>query len=679
MGHPVRVWSYSPEKLNFLAPYGVELHQAADVVPRGLFERILGGSEILRLIVPKTEAGEAAAPHIRKRRLATTGGVVEQDSKRPKLDPFINGTVVFGTDATKRSTVDVNQPLPELGQGAAIRLNAMIHDSGFAGRDVVENLRGGIAPSLALGLGTPTRITLNYLHQSEYDTPDYGLPWLYQGRTSTVGATTVASTALARPSPLSLTSSKYYGFENGNYLRTNVDIATAKIEHDINNSVTVSEQLRYARYVRQFDITEPQVYTPATANGRGVSGTALLITPGTPLSTINVSRNQLYGTSLEDYLVSQTDVAARFTTGTLDHSLRAGIELGRENSDPVRYTTIAPYSQTPLLSPNPGNVDNAFTFLSTRTQTFAGTQAGYVLDTIKFDDQWSIMGGLRYERFDAIYDQVAYPNPVTRAPVNTTHFLNTNYELSWRGAVVYKPLPNASVYFDAGTSFNPSAEALSLSLATAALPPEKNTSYEVGSKWEFLDGNLLFTAALFQTTKENLREPDPNNSLFNILAGTGVAKGGELELQGHITPEWQIIAGYAYTYGVITKSPTTGPASDLGHRLANVPAHTGNLWTTYDLPASWGIGKWQVGGGLNVVSSRFASTTPTTAGSVAFFKEIPGYFTLNAMAKYQLTEKVALQVNITNLTDNKFYDQIHPSHVVPGAGTTALFTLAYKL
>ena len=38
-----------------------------------------------------------------------------------------------------------------------------------------------------------------------------------------------------------------------------------------------------------------------------------------------------------------------------------------------------------------------------------------------------------------------------------------------------------------------------------------------------------------------------------------------------------MIAGYAYTYSEITKSPTPGPTSGLGHPLANVPRHTANL------------------------------------------------------------------------------------------------------
>jgi catecholate siderophore receptor len=596
----------------------------------------------------------------------STGGVVEQDSKVPSLRPFTNGTATFGTDLTRRLTADVNQPLPQLGEGAALRINVMGQDGNVADRDIARNRRFGIAPSLALGLGTPTRLVLSYLHQTEYDNPDYGLPWVYQGTPGT-------STAIARPVPLSLAQSNYYGFEHGNYLRTNADVATAKLEHDFDKDFSVSDQFRYAHYVRQFDITEPQLYTPASTSTAGASGVALLVLPGVPLGSLNVARNQLYGHSLETYLVNDLDMTKRFVTGPLDHTLRAGIEIGRETSGPVRLTTIGPYSLTPLLDPNPGDINNSTTYLASRTNTTALTQAVYALDTIKLNEQWQLMGGLRYDRFDATYGQTAYPNPVTGRGANSLAFNPVNYMLSWRGAVVYKPQPNGSVYFDAGTSFDPSAEALSLSSATGALPPVENRSYEVGSKWEFLDSALAVNAALFHTEQLNVSEPDPTNPLVNILAGDAVAKGGEIQLAGHITEQWEVIAGYAYTFAVIDKSPRVGAASDLGHRLGNVPAHTFNLWTEYYLTPDW-----EVGAGINVVSSRYAATTPTTAGGVNFFKEVPGYYTLGAMAKYKLNEHVSLQLNLTNLTDNKYYDQLHPSHVVPGGGRTALFTVAFK-
>ena len=39
---------------------------------------------------------------------------------------------------------------------------------------------------------------------------------------------------------------------------------------------------------------------------------------------------------------------------------------------------------------------------------------------------------------------------------------------------------------------------------------------------------------------------------------------------------------------------------------------------------------------------------------------------------------VSLQLNLNNLTNNQFYDQLHPAHVVPGAGRTALLTLNFS-
>lgn len=45
-GHPVQVWSYSPQQLDFLLPHGIEVRSAEDVIPREMFERIVAGTEI---------------------------------------------------------------------------------------------------------------------------------------------------------------------------------------------------------------------------------------------------------------------------------------------------------------------------------------------------------------------------------------------------------------------------------------------------------------------------------------------------------------------------------------------------------------------------------------------------------------------------------------------------------
>lgn len=126
-------------------------------------------------------------------------------------------------------------------------------------------------------------------------------------------------------------------------------------------------------------------------------------------------------------------------------------------------------------------------------------------------------------------------------------------------------------------------------------------------------------------------------------------------------------------FSEITKSPVQGAASDIGNRLANVPMHTFSLWSTYELP-----GGFEVGAGAKYVSSRYANSTPRLVGGVYFLNKVPRYATFDVMAKYYVNEKVDLQLNVYNIANEYYLDGLHPSHVIPGAGRTALLTLNYK-
>ena len=91
---------------------------------------------------------------------------------------------------------------------------------------------------------------------------------------------------------------------------------------------------------------------------------------------------------------------------------------------------------------------------------------------------------------------------------------------------------------------------------------------------------------------------------------------------------------------------------------------------TYPLPAyNYRV---EIGGGLNSMSRRYASLTTTP------FTSAPGYTTLDAMVAWQASDHIRLQVNLNNLTDKYYYDQLHNFHVVPGEGRAAMFTLAYS-
>lgn len=197
----------------------------------------------------------------------STGGVIQQVSKTAALQTQAAASLLFGTDQSRRATFDIGAPVSALGESAAFRLNAMAHHGEVEGRDGSEADRWGVAPTLALGLGTPTRLHVSYLHQSDNIRPDYGLPWF-----------------AGHPAPVR--SSNFYGFSS-DYLDTDVDVATVRFEHDFNASVAIRNQARYSRAQREFRISEAIIPagTPAT----------------TPLETITISRNAFEGYSTDTF------------------------------------------------------------------------------------------------------------------------------------------------------------------------------------------------------------------------------------------------------------------------------------------------------------------------------------------------------------------------------------------
>ena len=557
----------------------------------------------------------------------TTGGVLNQATKAPEREPFVRGTANLGTDVTQRATLDVNEPVAALGDGAAFRVNVMATRAHVAGRDVAENQRYGIAPSLALGLGTPTRATFTLFHQAESDVPDYGIPWLFNA-----------------PAPVA--RNNYYGFADTNVLKTRADIARVRVDHQFGSNVSATNQVRYANYGRHAQISEARMPTGLTLS--------------TPLDSIRVDRNQITVDSTETFLQNQFDVTSRFRTGALRHTLVTGLELSRETSAPVRQT-FAGVPNTSLVSPNPQQAFAGTPTISSNTNANAISAGVYALDTVSLGEKWDVMAGARWDRFDAdVRQSVGVPTAFTRVDAKP----------SWRGAVVFKPAASGSVYVDYGTSFNPSAETLSLTAATANLPPESNRTVELGSKWD-LGGRLSARAAVFQTEKLNAREPDPNNSLLNVLSGTQRVNGFEVETSGRFTDRWRMMASYAFMDSALIKS-VAFPAA-VGSQLANVPRHTMSVWSTFDLP--WRL---EIGGGGQYVGRRTSSSTAPIDPTTGLVKALPGYWVANAMAKRALGPRADLQINLNNVTNEYYFDQIHPAHIVPGPGRTALLGLNFK-
>jgi catecholate siderophore receptor len=560
----------------------------------------------------------------------STGGVINQSSKRPLEETLRSLHLNVGNADTRRAELDLNQPLSET---AAARVNLLKHEAGMAGRDGAAVDRIGFAGSLALELGDATELTLGYLHQSSDATPDYGLPWL-AGRAAPVDR------------------ENYYGFDS-DFVDTTADIASLRLDHALSERVQVQAQLRHADYARSTRITEPLLVGSPTA--------------ATPLQDILVRRNVFRGESREDMLQGQLNVVARLQTGRIEHALVAGVEAGREGSAPGFGFALGVPS-TPLLQPR--DEPYASTGIAWRllSDSAADSTAAYLLDTLKFGEHWQLMAGLRWDSFDIDYRGERFDDAGN--PTGREQILRKDIETSWRAALVYKPVDAGTFYLGMGTSFNPSAEGLSfvnsgrnLTLGDRQLDPEDNRSVEVGSKWELFDGALYADAALYRIEKNNARVPDPAHPGFNILAGTQEVDGLSLTLAGRLTDTLQLSGGYAYMDS--EQGRTTQLTVLPGTPLANVPEHTLSWWLAWTPTA-----RWETGLGSRYVDERLATINQPTKG-------VPGYHVVDAMLKYRYSDSVTYKLNLTNANDTYYLDQLHPFHVVPGPGRTAVFAVNF--
>ena len=120
--------------------------------------------------------------------------------------------------------------------------------------------------------------------------------------------------------------------------------------------------------------------------------------------------------------------------------------------------------------------------------------------------------------------------------------------------------------------------------------PERGTQYEIGVKADLLDNKLSTTLALFHLERTNVIEEGANSPLGSQQTGKQRSQGVEVSVAGEITPEWNIIASYAYTDAIISEDDVFTE----GNSLRNVPKNAASLWTTYQIksgkPARLGIG-----------------------------------------------------------------------------------------
>lgn len=596
----------------------------------------------------------------------STGGSINIATKQAHLGNVYGGALTAGTDELYRATVDVNQEIPGL-KGSAIRLNGLLHTQDIADRDEVSQERWGIAPTLSFGLGTDDRFTLSYMHLSQDNTPDYGLPWVPRNAVTTgaggITNTVINNTGLSSGIP-SVSYENWYGNSNRDYEKIDTDILSAAYEHDFNENLKVITRLRYSRNDRDSITTAPRFLSTSATDP--VTGNVTTTYGSTTLNQQFQSRDQV-----DTAFGNQTDFRYDFSTGSVKHMMVAGFEVGREDSKNYARAAIDPATGLPAPTPQidllTGQQIVPFTGSIRRTGAYteaeAETAAVYLFDTAKINEQWEVSGGLRFDSTSTDYSNFT---PTAVAPVPPLFKQTVGDDMwSYRAAVTYKPVREGSIYLGYGTSYNPSTELLTYgtSLANIDVDPEESETIELGVKWEFFDEQLLLTGALFRTDKSNARTTDPVTEVVTIT-GEQMVQGFEFGFTGSITDKWRVIGGYTFLDSEVEESANP---NEVGNEVSNTPESSFSLWTVYDLPAGVSAGV-----GTQYVGSRYNNSNGATR------QEAPDFILFNAMVSYALNDNITFRLNADNLFDEEYIDRVGGGHFVPGVGRTISLTADFQ-
>jgi len=590
------------------------------------------------------------------------GGSIDLISKTAKLHDFTDVSAGFGTAKYFRQTIDSNW---KLGESTAFRLNAMNHSQDVDGRDAIDYKRWGVAPTISFGLGTPTRVTLSYFHMESDDTPDSGIPYAYPS--TWIGSKdpkTISKPGfdpnVTHTSPADVDRDNFYGLTS-DYRRTRNDMGTLRIEHDFSDTLTLRNQTRYTRSTQRYVWTQPD----------DSQGNVLF----DKVWRRNNNRNSRVST-----WANQTELQGELQTGRLNHRFLTGIELSVEDgrSDGLNVDrgncnkgigAAGNYACTSLYNPDPGDpwvnpLDGGPKGQPTYTRTL--TKSIYGFDTIKFNEQWQTTLGLRVDDYATRRD----PFSGDRVDRHDTLF---NYQLG----LVYKPAPNGSIYVSYGTSSTPAGATLGEGSETqgltpgrgnvgpnaADMAPEKNRTMEVGTKWDFLEGRLGLTAAVFRVETTNARITLPDDTY--AMSGDRHVDGFELGISGNITPQWQVYGGYTYLKSRIGDSGKNSAYE--GNVFPNTPESSFSLWNTYAFTP-----QLTAGVGAYFVDKQYGNEANTVS--------IPSYWRFDAMAGYKFNKTVDLQINVNNLFNKTYYDKAYPAHyaaIAPGRSAVATLNLHF--
>jgi len=291
-------------------------------------------------------------------------------------------------------------------------------------------------------------------------------------------------------------------------------------------------------------------------------------------------------------------------------------------------------------------------FVHTDNTREVTTQDGvYMTTRLSLADPLKLILGGRLDWYDYDNRDGDGDYKVTR---NVTRYAGLIYDLD----------DHHSVYVSYSDIFTPQS---SKDTSGTPVKPIVGKNYEIGIKGEYFDGALNASVALFRIDQENravqVLVPNCPQSTCYEASGEVRSQGIDMELQGALTRNWQVGAGYTYARAHIIKD-AANPGNVNQRFDSDTPEHMFKLTTTYRFEGP--LEKLRIGGNISW-QSRIYNDFTVVDGSE--YRLIQGsYAVTDLMAGYQVNKNLDLQLNANNVFDRKYYSAVANS--VSYAGDT---------
>ena len=259
--------------------------------------------------------------------------------------------------------------------------------------------------------------------------------------------------------------------------------------------------------------------------------------------------------------------------------------------------------------------------------------SAYIQDEIELNHQWDAVIGARFDSFDI---------DVFNVPANENRS-RADDEISPRLGLVFKPQEYVSLYGSYSESFLPRSgeQFANINGSNSQLDPNTFSNLEAGVKWD-INQTVNLTFSLFEVEQSSPQVADSDPSTLDVIDSE--ITGYELQLQGRVTDNWYVSAGYSNLDG--EQVSRSGPT---GLRPRELPENMFSLWNNLQVTDEFALGL-----GLTHQDSSYINNSNSAM--------LPSYTRVDAAAYYDISDDFRVQINVENLTDELYFPNSHSTH-----------------